>query len=345
MGALDVLVSAEAFEQHGHRLDAAHGAAVRWWTIDADGTVGAVRRDDTGQLPSGGPEIAWLSNDVFYSGVFAELVERLPGYTALRWVQSAAAGTDAAVFQRLMVAGVRLTTSHVTALSVAEYVLGAVLRHYQQPGLWERAAARREWRHHDFREVAGTTWLIVGLGAIGREVAQRARAFGARVVGVRRHPDGSEPVDEVILPSALAPRAAEADVVVLCAPANPATRHMVDADLLARLPPTAVLVNVARGSLVDEEALVAALDGGHLEHAILDVTATEPPPAESPLWDHSRITLTPHSSGAGTGRYHRAAEVFSANLARYRRGEPLVDEVTDLDTPGPGWRGEDGASA
>jgi phosphoglycerate dehydrogenase-like enzyme len=160
---------------------------------------------------------------------------------------------------------------------------------------------------------------VIGLGAIGTAVARRARAFDATVLGVRRTPRGDEPVDELVSLDAVD----RADVIVLAAPATPTTIGMVDDTFLRRMRPGSVLVNVGRGSLVDEAALVRALDRGIPEVALLDVTATEPLPADSPLWAHPRVVLTPHSSALGSGRHARAAEVFVENLRAYLRDEPL----------------------
>ena len=179
----------------------------------------------------------------------------------------------------------------------------------------------------------GTTWLVVGLGAIGTAVATRAAVFGARVVGVRRHPTGEEPVDALLAPTDPLDAVPTADVVVLAAPATAATERLVDARFLAAMRPGSVLVNVARGSLVDEAALLAALDRGVPKAAILDVFATEPLPADSPFWEHPRVVATPHSSSGGAGRHDRAAALFVENLGRYRRGEPLLHEVDPGDVP------------
>ncbi|HEY8523747.1 MAG TPA: D-2-hydroxyacid dehydrogenase [Acidimicrobiales bacterium] len=352
-GALrDILVTTIAWERFTGRLTSV--APGRWWTIETDGTI----RLAAGPPPPGvavgngaatdalvalgGPEIAWLSTDSFYSGVFRPMARTLRSSERLAWVQSAAAGTDAGVFRDLLARGVRITTAHVTAIPIAEYVLGAVLRHYQRPEAWEEAARAHEWRHHDFREVHGTTWLVVGLGAIGTEVATRARAFGARVLGVRRTPTGDEPVDAVYTPDRWREALPAADVVVLAAPATSETHHLIDRTALAAMRAGSVLVNVARGSLVDEDALLAALDRGRPAHAVLDVVATEPLPADSPLWDHPAVTLTAHSAGGGLGRDGRAADVFTDNLGRYLAGEPLVHEVApdQQDAVGAGWRQE-----
>lgn len=301
-----------------------------------------VRMQDDGSLLLDGsaveqadvrPEVVWVTADLFFDGAplrpfFGYLVEHADG---IRWIQSAAAGVDAPVFATLLRKGVRLTTSHVTDVPIAEYVLRAVLDHFQRADAWRAAQADGEWRRHDFREVAGTTWLVVGLGAIGSAVATRARAFGATVLGVRRTPTGDEPADEVLTPDRLLGAVPGADVVVLAAPATSTTTRLADAAFLAAMKEGSMLVNIARGALVDEDALLDALDRGRPEHAVLDVTATEPLPAESRLWHHPRVSLTPHNAAGGTGRFGRGAELFVDNLARYRDGRPLRNEIKTAD--------------
>jgi phosphoglycerate dehydrogenase-like enzyme len=335
---LEVLVSGEAWATFGERIAEAAPSA-RVTTIDADGVLASTV---AGRAACPQPEVSWLSNDVFRNGVLAPLGALLQDAPTLRWVQSGAAGADGALARALIARGVRFTTAHVTAVPIAEYVIGAVLRAYQEPERWAADAAQRVWRHREFREVHGTTWLVVGLGAIGTEVAQRAGAFGARVVGVRRTPRGDEPVDELLTPDGLLDAVPGADVVVVCAPGTDDTRHLVDARFLAAMREGSVLVNVARGSLVDEGALLAALDAGRPAHAVLDVFDVEPLPPESPFWTHSRVTATPHSSGGGLGRYARSADVFAANLARYVAGEPLAHEVDRPDSEHGTWVTEAG---
>ena len=280
-------------------------------------------------------EVAWPTADLFEPDAplrpfFAFLLQS----TTLQWIQSPAAGVDAPVFAQLVRKGIRLTTSHVTDIPISEYVLRAVLDHYQRPEEWQASSGERAWRRHDFREVHGTTWLVVGLGSIGSATAVRARAFGAHVIGVRRSPTGAEPVDRMIRPDGVLGAVGAADVVVLAAPASAETRHLVDAAFLAAMKPGSLLVNIARGALVDEAALVAALDRGTtIEAAVLDVTATEPLPTDSPLWEHPAITITPHDAAGGTGRFARAADLFLENLRRYEAGEPLLHEVTAAELP------------
>lgn len=322
-----VLLSEVAWSQFGDLLQAAAPQA-RWSTIDPDGAVTPV--DLGGDADRTGPDepnVLWLSNDTFYPPLRAHLPQITGALAPGDWVQSGAAGTDNALFVDMIDRGLRLTTSHVTAIPIAEYTVGAVLQLYQEPERWADAQQRHRWEHHDFREVSGTTWLIIGLGAIGTEVAVRARAFGATTIGVRRHATGAERVDRMLTPDQVGPdEIGAADVIVLALPSSDGP-PLVDAAFLDAVQPHAVLVNVARGSLVDEPALLAALDAGQLGRAVLDVTATEPLPADSPMWDHPGVTLTPHAAGGGLGRFLRSAETFATNLERFLADEPLVHEV------------------
>lgn len=315
MAAPRAQLSAEAFARWGERIRA-HVPSVE--LVAFDPAAGAV--------PGPPPEVGWLSVDVLRNADRA-FIDALLASDALRWVQSAGAGYDTWHFEQLLARGVRLTTAHVNNVPIAEYVMREVLDRFQRADRWRAAAAEHRWEHHEWREVYGSTWLVVGVGAIGAAVAERARAFGATVIGIRRHPDGSEPVDEMVGPDALFARLPLADVVVLTLPATDETRHLVDDRFLAVMKPDAMLVNVARGSIVDEEALLRALDAGRPDFAVLDVVATEPLPPESPLWDHPKVVVTPHSSSGGHGRFARGADLFAENLRRYLAGEPLLYEV------------------
>lgn len=281
---------------------------------------------ELGCIPGDPPEVGWLSVDVLRNADKA-FIDALIAAPALRFVQSAGAGYDTWHFRQLLDRGVRLCTAHVNNVPIAEYVLREVLDRFQRADRWRAGQVAHRWEHHEWREVSGSTWLVIGVGAIGGAVAERARAFGAHVVGVRRHPDGTEPVDEMVGPEAVDAQLPRADVVVLTLPGGDATRHLVDAGFLAAMREDAVLVNVARGSIVDEAALVAALDAGRPDFAVLDVVAEEPLPPESPLWSHPRIVVTPHSSSGGHGRFARGADLFADNLRRYLAGTPLRHEV------------------
>jgi phosphoglycerate dehydrogenase-like enzyme len=280
----------------------------------------------TGAIPGPPPEVGWLSVDVLRSADEA-FIDALVNAPPMRFVQSAGAGYDSWHFQQLLARGVRLCTAHVNNVPIAEYVLRAVLDRFQRADRWRDGQAARHWQHHEWREVMGSTWLVVGVGAIGAAVAERARAFGAHVIGVRRSPTGHEPVDAMIPPDAVLTHLPRADVVVLTLPGGDATRHLVDAGFLAAMREEAVLVNVARGSVIDEAALLDALDAGRPDFAVLDVVATEPLPPGSPLWVHPKVAVTPHSSSGGDGRFARGADLFAENVRRDLAGEALLHEV------------------
>jgi phosphoglycerate dehydrogenase-like enzyme len=272
-------------------------------------------------------EVGWLSVDVLRKPD-TEFINTLLASDALRWVQSAGAGYDTWHFQELLRRGVRLSTAHVNNVPIAEFVMREVMDRFQRADRWRAAAAEHRWEHHEWREVAESTWLVIGLGAIGSAVAERARSFGCTVIGVRRHPAGTEPVDEMIAPEVVTTALPRADVVVLTLPATDQTRNLVNDDFLAAMRPDAVLVNVARGSIVDEAALLRALDAGRPDFAVLDVVSEEPLPPEHPLWSHPKVVVTPHTSSGGHGRFARGADLFAENLRRYRAGERLFHEVT-----------------
>lgn len=316
-----ILLTDEAFRRWGDRL-AAVAPDAEWLVMGGDGTltVGGEPVDPH----DAAPDVAWATSDIYQSGILRRFFGMVRHAGSMRWFQSAAAGTDHPIYAEIVARGVRLTNSHVTAEPIAEYVLRAVLDVFQEAGRWRDAQAARRWEVHDFREVHGSSWLVIGYGHIGSAIGERAGAFGAEVVGVRRTP-GPHTVTPARIPEVLP----AADVVVLAAPATDETARLVDAGFLAAMKERSVLVNIARGALVDEDALIAALDRGVPEAAILDVTDTEPLPEDSPLWTHPRVVLTPHSSALGHGRFDRAAGTFIDNLGRYLRGEPLLNEIAD----------------
>jgi phosphoglycerate dehydrogenase-like enzyme len=308
--------------------------------IDAVPGVEALVVDATGAVTlNGAPmpaeavdaDCAWTNADVFFSPVARAFMVAMLKSPSLRWVQSGAAGFDNPVFGQIVQKGAALTTSHGQAVGMADYVLWGVLDALQG-GQGRRAAqAAREWKRMPFREVSGTHWVVVGFGAIGKGVAARARAFGARVTGVRRNQDLDPAADRIAPLAELPALLPEADVVVLACPLTAETRHMGDTAFFAAMQAGSIFVNVGRGGLVDEAALLAALDRGTPDHAVLDVFETEPLPAESRFWDHPRVTLTPHSSGMSGGNAPRNDALFLDNLARFAAGEPLVNTADPKD--------------
>lgn len=295
-----------------------------------------ITMDGTGRLKLGGKDIAeddaaplcaFISNDLFTDSLVSRFADLLAKSNALEWAQSAGAGTDHSLFARLAKKGVRLTTSHGQASAMADYVLWGVLHHFQngRARLAEQAAHR--WTRPQSRELDRTRWLIVGFGAVGEAVARRAKGFGAHVTGIRRRARPCSVADLVTTPDDIPGHLGDTDVVVLCAPLTPETADLVDADFLSAMKPGSMLVNVGRGGLIDEDALLAALDAGKPEHALLDVFRIEPLPPGSRFWNHPRVTLTGHGSGSSSGLSARVDELFLDNLARYLAGEPLLNEV------------------
>jgi phosphoglycerate dehydrogenase-like enzyme len=277
------------------------------------------------------PEIGWMSVELFGSPAARNFFIALLKARALKWVQSAAAGFDNPAFKGLVGNGARLTTNNAQAVSMAEYVLWGVLDHFQRGSERRAAQAGHEWARLPYREIGRMRWLIIGFGAIGQAVAVRAGAFGAHVTGVRRTPGPHPLAEAMVTPDQERAQLPEADVVVLLVPLSPATAGMVDADFLAAMKPGSMLVNVGRGDLVDEAALLAALDAGKPEHALLDVFHDEPLPADSPFWDHPRVTLTGHASSIGDGLGPRGEDLFLDNLNRYLTGQPLLNEADPRD--------------
>ena len=279
------------------------------------------------------PEIGWANNDLF-AGPIRDYMVALLKSPSLKWMQSGAAGFDNPVFAQIVAKGARLTTNHSQAVGMSEYVLATVLDHLQRGPERRAEQAARHWARLPYREVMGTNWLIIGFGAIGQEVARRARAFGAKITGVRRNQAPHELADAIVPPSKTVDALPPADVVVLVVPLSAETENLANAKFFAAMKPNSVLVNIGRGGLVDEDALLQALDKGKPEHAILDVFKTEPQPSESPFWNHPRVTLTGHASAIGSGFSARTDELFIENLKRYVRGAPLLNEADPKDVHG-----------
>jgi phosphoglycerate dehydrogenase-like enzyme len=282
-------------------------------------------------IEDAGVEAAWANGEVWLGPVAREFSVAVLKSPALKWLQSGAAGFDHPIFGRLVERGVRLTTSHGQAVGMADYVLWGVLDHFQRGPERRAAQAEGAWRRVRFRELEGSRWLVIGFGAIGQGIARRARAFGAHVTGVRRNLAPHADADVVVAEADIAGLLPDADVVVLSIPLTAETRHLANRAFFARMKPRSVLVNVGRGGLVDETALLAALDTGVPEHALLDVFETEPLPSESPFWRHPRVSLTPHASGVTEGQAARNDAVFLDNLRRYLAGQPLLSEADPKD--------------
>lgn len=320
------------YEPSHARLAGAMPEGIEPVLMGADGKLRLAGREVT--VEEADPVCAWANADVFFSAAARPYSMAILTAPNLRWVQSGAAGIDNILFAKILEKGITLTTSHGQSVGMSEYVLWGVLDHLQNGARRRKAQAEHRWDRLDFREVNGSHWLVVGFGAIGQNVAQRARAFGATITGVRRNPAPHPLADAMATPGDLLRLLPDADVVVLSLPLTAESRHMADAKFFAAMKPGSVLVNVGRGELVDEPALFAALSRGAPEHAVLDVFATEPLPEDSPFWDHPQVTVSAHSSGATTGQGTRNDALFLDNLGRYARGEPLLNPAPTGDALG-----------
>jgi phosphoglycerate dehydrogenase-like enzyme len=289
----------------------------------------------------------WLSSDAF-----DRLLARAP---RLAWVHSASAGVERALTPAARERGLIITNARgVFSRPIAEYVLMMILAVSRRlPGLLE-LQRERTWQPLEGVELRDVTVGIVGLGSIGRAVGALATAFGCRVVAIRRRSEqgsgslaagrgataggnadasaegpsfGEIMLDRVGGPETLPQLLAESDFVVLAAPLTPETEDMIDAEALAAMKPTAWLINVARGRLIDERALINALSDGGIGGAVLDTFRDEPLSPSSPFYELPNVIVTPHTSWSSGRVLDRSVELFCDNLRRYAAGEPLLNVV------------------
>ncbi len=239
----------------------------------------------------------------------------------VRWVQLSGTGIDNTKAELLAVETVTCARG-ASAVPISEYVLAAMLafgRGFPQNWLAEEPP---HWNFQRMQTLAGKTLGLVGLGGIGTRVARLATAFDMRVVAVRRT-DTPSPIAGVEVVASLADVLPIADHLVLAAPGTAKTRHLLDAAAFAAIKPGAHVVNIARGTLIDQDALRVALDDGRVARASLDVVDPEPLPAGHWLYSHPKVFLTPHSSWVSGAFFDTAIDIFCANLRRYLAGEPL----------------------
>lgn len=259
--------------------------------------------------------------------------EQFAAASRLRWIHAPSAAVHQLLFPELVKSEVIVTNSrevhgpvvaeHVMALvfALAKKIPQAVM--LQEKRTWGQEAIWKQGAHP--REIAGATLGLIGVGSIGRRVAQMASALGMRVLAVREHVEKGKPdgVQAVFAPSQLDDMLRQSDYVVLAAPLIAATQGLINAERLAVMKPEACLINVGRGPQVDAAALVTALSTRHIAGAALDVFEREPLPPESPLWNADNLLITPHTAGLTDKLWHRHYELFSDNLRRYLARQPL----------------------
>ena len=288
------------------------------------------------------PSELWEQVEVLYTVSATPDLVRAPG---LRWVQLHSAGANHLIDTPWWDSDVTITTlSGIHAPTIAEYVLMMMLAfahrlprmmHHQRQSEWPS----QRWRKFVPQELRGATLGVLGYGSIGREIGRLARGFGVRVLGLRRGGDtesaryelpqlaSGDQAARIYTSDRLIEILPECDFVVLTVPYTSATHHIIDEGALRVMKPTAVLINVARGSVVDEVALVRALREGWIAGAGLDVFEQEPLPEDSPLWKMDNVLISPHVAGFTPHYDDRATALFGENLRRYLAGEPLLNQV------------------
>ncbi len=247
--------------------------------------------------------------------------------TSLKWLHTFSAGVDSPFFVQLMERGVRLTNSSgATASPIAQTTVLYMLALSRNVRAWFQHQEKHEWARQEFAELDGARLAVLGMGPIGIEIARLGVALNMKVEAIRRTPTGSEPCPTFSFDQ-LSRVLANADWVAVALPLTNDTRQIFDAKTFAIMKPGAHFINVGRGELVDEDALIMALQSGHLAGAALDVFATEPLPPDSPLWNMDNVIITPHSSSASAQSGLRSEDIFVKNFARYVAGESLLNEV------------------
>lgn len=267
----------------------------------------------------------------------AELARTVRANPRLRWVQAMAAGggsqlraagLDAEELERVQVT----TTAGVHGSPLAEFAVLGVLAGAKALPRLQRDQRAHEWPERwEMRQVDEMTVLVVGLGGIGAACAQKLSALGARVLGTSRSGRPTPHVDEIVPLDQLARVAGEVDAIIATLPGTAATDGLLGREVLSAARPGTILVNVGRGTVVDEDALIEALDAGRIGFAALDVTAVEPLPAQSPLWDHPGVLISPHTAALSSREEERITRLFIDNLSRHLEGRPLRNVVDTVE--------------
>ena len=256
---------------------------------------------------------AWIEGVICNSLFLYHPIDEFPN---LRYIQTISAGLDRVDLKYVSSHGIELHNARgVYSVPMAEFAVGGVLQLYKQSKTFYENQQTRNWeKHRDLKELYGKTVTILGCGSVGTECAKRFRAFGCRVLGVDLFPRQDADYVEMYPLSELDWVLPETDVLVLTLPLTKDTRGLIDADKLTKLKQDAVLVNIARGSIVDEATVIDALQSSRISGAVLDVFETEPLPETSPLWSMDNVILTPHNSFAGEGNGSRLFSTIYSGL-------------------------------
>jgi phosphoglycerate dehydrogenase-like enzyme len=293
-----------------------------------------------GQIRAVGPGVEVVAVTDRHKGIqLADRAEIMVGWNVpreavqrskrLRWIHSTAAGVDQLLYPEILERNILITTSSGIHQPLVEHVFAMLLAFVRRLHIAVRNQQERKWDRARVAggEVRGLTIGVLGLGSIGAEVAEKAAVFGMRVIGTKRTPAPVPHVDRVYPPDALPDVLAQSDVIVIALPLTEETRGLLGASEFRMMKPEAIVINIGRGSIIQEAALVRALQERWIGGACLDVFEREPLPADSPLWAMENVILTPHVSGGWPGYLDAAVPLFCENLARYLRGAPLLNLV------------------
>lgn len=317
-----------ARERLAARLDALD-LDIELRTFDKDGNfnIGGTK------VPAAEVEVdyLWLGPDLAGGSLGSLPFDMARNCKKIGVLQTFNAGLDNPVYKEVSDKGVRICNSSAQSVAIAEYVMAHALSMIHPIDQQRALQAKKEWTRTPFREVANTTWLIVGFGPIGTETAKRAKAFGAKINVIRRTPQTSDIVDAAGTMADLGKFVPDADVIVLACALNNETRKFAGADFFGSVKQDAILINIARGALIEDAEMIAALDRGQLAGAALDVFDPEPLPTDNPLWTHPSVRVTAHTSFGGDGTRLRWDELFFDNLPRFVRGDTLLHEVNPAD--------------
>lgn len=281
------------------------------------------------ELAAAAPEADAILNGEFKDPTLLKSV--FPLASRVRWVHTLSAGVEHVLSPEIIASPVPLTNGRgVFRRPLGEWAVSAMLHFLYQHRRLIRQQEQGVWDSFDIEELHGKTVGIVGYGEIGRAVAERARPFGCRIVALRRKPEQSaaDPlIDQAYAPAQIDEMIAACDFVVAAAPLTPSTRGLIGSRQFAAMKPSAVVINIGRGPVVDEAALVAALESGKIRGAALDVFDVEPLPAGHPFYKLRNVLLSPHSADHTPGWKDRAVQFFMENFARFYKGEPLENVV------------------
>jgi len=255
--------------------------------------------------------------------------EVFPAFTKLKWVQATSAGVESQLYPAFKDSDITLTNAAgLYASQAAEQAFALLLGLTRGINYFSHNQAAHKWRGKRLIEINGWTLGIIGMGGFGMQMAQRGKGFNMYVIAVDAYrTEKPDFVDELMPIDKLDNLMGRADVVMIACPLTQETHHLINAENLALMKPTSYLINVARGKIIDEGALIAALEQGRIAGAGLDVCEVEPLPEDNPLWDMDNVIITPHVAGQSQNRPRLTIEFFCDNLKRYLAGEPLKNVV------------------